>query len=111
VYSLSIPVLIHVRTSIRSRLRYRFCLDRNEQNHLWWGRQDLVQSNHGNIWTERIRNLILNSSDDLESFTTSKMDRHLLRQKFRQKISIIKTNTFDDIKKIVHFGILIHVLS
>ena len=45
-------------------------------------------------------------------------DRQLLRQKIRQKISVIKTNsfdwellTFDDIKKIVHFGILIHVLS
>ena len=35
------------------------------------------------------------------------MDCHLLRQKVRQKISVIKTNTFDDIKKI-HFGILIH---
>ena len=33
----------------------------------------------------------------LESFTTSKTDRHLLRQKFRQKISDIKTSTFDDI--------------
>ena len=32
-------------------------------------------------------------------FTTSKMDRHLLRQKVCQKISVIKTNTFDDIKK------------
>ena len=45
-------------------------------------------------------------------------DRQLSRQKIRQKISVIKTNsfdwellTFDDIKKIVHFGILIHVLS
>ena len=47
----------------------------------------------------------------LESFTTSKTDRHLLHQKVLQKISVIKTNTFDDIKKIVHFGILIHVLS
>jgi hypothetical protein len=35
----------------------------------------------------------------LEFFTTSKTDRHLLRQKVRQKISVIKTNTFDDIKK------------
>ena len=41
-----------------------------------------------------------------------------IRQKIRQKISVIKTNsfdwellTFDDITKIVHFGILIHVLS
>jgi hypothetical protein len=41
----------------------------------------------------------------------SKLDRHLLHQKVRQKISVIKTNTFDDTKKIVHFGILIHVLS
>ena len=45
-------------------------------------------------------------------------DRQLFCQKIRQKISVIKTNsfdwelfTFDDIKKIVHFGILIHVLS
>ena len=36
----------------------------------------------------------------------SKTDRHLLRQKVHQKISVIKTNTFDDIKEIVHFGIL-----
>ena len=40
------------------------------------------------------------------------------RQKIRPKISVIKANsfdwellTFDDIKKIVHFGILIHFLS
>ena len=40
------------------------------------------------------------------------------RQKIHQKISVIKTNsfdwellTFDDIKKIVHFGFLIHFLS
>ena len=45
-------------------------------------------------------------------------DRQLSCQKIRQKISAIKTNSFDwellpvdDIEKIVHFGILIHVLS
>ena len=47
----------------------------------------------------------------LESFTMSETDRHLLLQKFRQKISVIKINTFVDIKNIVHFGILIQVLS
>ena len=36
----------------------------------------------------------------------SKTDCHLLRQKVSQKISVIKANTFDGIKKIVHFGIL-----
>ena len=41
--------------------------------------------------------------------TTSIMDHQLLRQKVRQKISVIKTNTCDDITKIVHFGILIQV--
>jgi hypothetical protein len=35
------------------------------------------------------------------------MDRKLIRQKVRQKISVIKTNTCDDIANIVHFGILI----
>ena len=39
------------------------------------------------------------------------MDRHLLWQKVHQKISVIKTITFDNIKKIVQFGILIHALS
>ena len=39
------------------------------------------------------------------------MDRQLLRQKVCQKISVIKTNTCDDITKIVHFSILIQVLS
>ena len=29
----------------------------------------------------------------LESFTTSKMDRHLLHQKVCQRISVMKTNT------------------
>ena len=43
--------------------------------------------------------------------TTSIMDRPLLQQKVRQKISVIKKNTCDDITKIVHFGILIHILS
>ena len=41
----------------------------------------------------------------------SKTNCHLLRQKVRQKISVIKTNTFDDVKRMVHFGILIHILS
>ena len=35
----------------------------------------------------------------------------LLCQKVRQKISVIITLTFDDITKIVHFGILLQVLS
>ena len=47
------------------------------------------------------------------------INQQLSRQKIRQKISVlIKTNsfgwellTFHDIKRIVHFGILIHVLS
>ena len=30
----------------------------------------------------------------LESFTTSKMDCHLLRQKLRQRISVMKTAVF-----------------
>ena len=45
-------------------------------------------------------------------------DCQLLRQTICQKISVIKTNsfdlellTFDDIKRTVNFGILIHVLS
>ena len=37
--------------------------------------------------------------------------RQKVRQKIGQKISVIKTNSFDDIKKIFHFGILIRVLS
>ena len=50
--------------------------------------------------------------------TTPMIDRQLSRQKIHQKILVIKTNsfdwellTFDDIKKISHFGILSHVLS
>ena len=39
------------------------------------------------------------------------IDNQLSRKKIRQKFSVIKTNTSDDIKKIVHFGILIHILS
>ena len=39
------------------------------------------------------------------------IDRQLSRQKIRQKFSVIKTNSSDDIKKIVNFGILIHILS
>ena len=39
------------------------------------------------------------------------LDRQLLHQKVSQKTSVIKTNTCDDITKIVHFGILIHVFS
>ena len=33
------------------------------------------------------------------------------RQKIRQKFSVIKTHSSDDIKKIVNFGILIYILS
>ena len=44
-------------------------------------------------------------------FPTSIMDRQLLRQNGCPKITVIKTNTYDDITKIVHFGIFIHVLS
>ena len=39
------------------------------------------------------------------------IDRQLSRQKIHQKFSVIKTDSSDDIKKIVHFGILIHILS
>ena len=39
------------------------------------------------------------------------MHRQLLRHKVGQKISIIKTNICNDVTKIVHFGILIYVLS
>ena len=38
-------------------------------------------------------------SQKLDSFTTSKTDHHLLRQKVGQKISVIKTILFDDIIK------------
>ena len=51
------------------------------------------------------------SSQKQSLSTTSIMDRQLLCQKVCQKISLIKTNTCDDITKIVHFGILIHALS
>ena len=44
-------------------------------------------------------------------FSWSFIRREKIRQKFCQKFSVIKTNTSDDIKKMVHFGILIHVLS
>ena len=43
--------------------------------------------------------------------TATIIDRQLSRQKIRQKLSVIKTNTSNDIKRIVHFGILIHILS
>ena len=59
-----------------------------------------------------------NNADDPHSMcrkqslsTTSIMDRQLLRQKVCQKISVIKTNTCDDIKKVVYFGISIHIVS
>ena len=39
------------------------------------------------------------------------MEHQLLRQKVRQKISVIKTNTCDDITKLLLFGILIHVTT
>ena len=53
----------------------------------------------------------------LEFCTASNNGCQKIRQKIRQKISVIKTNsfdwellTFDDSTKIVHFGILIHIL-
>ena len=54
---------------------------------------------------------LLKIRHQLESFTMSKTDPHLLRQKVGQIFSVIKTNTFDDIKKIDHFDVLIHFLS
>ena len=41
-------------------------------------------------------------------FYNVKNGSSLLRPQVHQKISVIKTNTFDDIRKIVHFGILVH---
>ena len=70
-----------------------------------------------------LKSLYLNnqSPEEIQKRKSSTMtinDRQLSCQKIRQKISVIKTNsfdwellTFDDIKKIVHFAILIHVLS
>ena len=53
-----------------------------------------------------------------EVSTTPIINCQLSHQKICQKISVNKTNSFDwellnfdDIKKIVNFGILIHVLS
>ena len=41
----------------------------------------------------------------------SKMDRQSLHQNVHQKISVIKINTYGDIKQIARFGILIYVFS
>ena len=46
-----------------------------------------------------------------EFFYKSIRDHQLLRPKVCQKISVIKTNTCDKVTKVVHFVILIHVLS
>ena len=56
-------------------------------------------------------NLITRALSGNISWSLLQHQKHLLPQKVRQKISVIKTNTFDDMKEIVHFGILIHVLS
>ena len=63
-------------------------------------------------------NLFITHENERKFSTTPINDRQLSRQKNCQKISVIKTNSFDwellnfdDIKKIVNFGILIHVLS
>ena len=66
----------------------------------------------------KLLNLYCNQPLKRKFSTTPINDRQLSRQKIRQKISVIQTKsfdwellTFDDIIKIVHFGILIHVLS
>ena len=41
----------------------------------------------------------------------SNTGRQKVRQKILQKVSVIKTNFFDNVRKIVHFGILIRILS
>ena len=72
-----------------------------------------------NRWVHNVRiALIINDTYKRKFSTKTINDCQLSRQKIRQKISVIKTNsfdwellTFDDIKKIVHFGISIHVLS
>ena len=46
-----------------------------------------------------------------ESFYNVNYGSSIIMSKVRQKISVIKTNTCEDITKIVDFGILIHVLS
>ena len=43
--------------------------------------------------------------------TTSNMDRQLLRQKSSQKFLVMKTKKTGVCRKIVCFGILIHILS
>ena len=68
----------------------------------------VYQVNGGNLqWTHK-----------LEFCMVSNNGRQKIRQKICQKISVIKTKsfdwellTFDNNKKIVHFGISIHVLS
>ena len=45
-----------------------------------------------------------------EQKSSSFVERQKVCQKMLQKMSVIKTNSFDDIKKIVHCGILTHVL-
>ena len=45
------------------------------------------------------------------SFVRHQIPLSKLRQKTRRKSSVIKRDKSDDIKKIVHFGIFIHILS
>ena len=46
-----------------------------------------------------------------QSLSTTNMNRQLLLQKSRQKFSVMKTKKTGVSRKIVCFGILIHVLS
>ena len=57
------------------------------------------------------KHLLLRLKQERKFSTALIIDRHLSRQKTDQKFSVIKTNSSDDIKKMVHFGILIHILS
>ena len=76
-------------------------------------RSDFEQAHHIIEWYYlHLQCIRINKQTQQQSpSTTSIMDLQLLCQKICQKISVIKTDTSDDITKIVHFGILIHVLS
>ena len=70
------------------------------------------------VLAELIRTSFYAFDFQLEFCTASNNGRQKIRQKICQIISVIKTSssdwellTFDDIKEIVHFGILINILS
>ena len=90
------PLLVHVviECPIADLLKESHC-----QCHIVGKNDVILAMDYGHPMRAFLKLSQTYLAHQLESFTMPKTNRHLIRPKIYQKISVIKSNTFGDIKK------------